>query len=185
MGRTSKSIRVIITGGTIDKNYNATTQRNEFMTISHVPEMLAIGGAKELCVVKLLMLRDSQSITAKDRQLIVEACIASPQKAIVITHGTDTMSITAAALAEQHLNKRIVLTGAMRPFRMGSSDGLFNLGSAIASVQALPVGVYVVMNGRIFAWNDVIKDTLQEPHAFITMEEYRARHPDALSINPS
>ncbi len=104
------------------------------------------------------MMIDSLDMTAQDRELIVHQCIQCEEDKIIITHGTDTMAITAKVLAENIKNKTIVLTGAMIPIKFGSSDGLFNLGSALAFVQSLPPGVYVAMNGRYFNWNNVRKN---------------------------
>jgi len=101
---------------------------------------------------------DSLEMTAEDRELIVQQCISCPEEKIIITHGTDTMTETARVIANRIQNKTIVLTGAMIPIKFGSSDGLFNLGSALAFAQSLPAGVYVAMNGRCFNWNNVRKN---------------------------
>ena len=101
---------------------------------------------------------DSLEMTAEDRELIVHQCNQCEEDQIVITHGTDTMSETAKVLAKKVKNKTIVLFGAMIPIKFGSSDGLFNLGSALAFVQTLPAGVYVAMNGRYFHWDNVRKN---------------------------
>ena len=108
--------------------------------------------------VQTIMMKDSLHMTAADRRRILAACRRAPEKRIVITHGTDTMAETAAVLGRGLANKTVVLTGAMRPYRFGSSDGLFNLGSAISFAQILPSGVYISMNGRLFPWDDVRKD---------------------------
>ncbi|MDX5321436.1 MAG: asparaginase, partial [Bacteroidota bacterium] len=108
--------------------------------------------------VRTLMMIDSLEITDVDRNIIVESCTRSSEDKIIITHGTDTMCETASQLAKANLNKTIVLTGAMIPIRFGSSDGLFNLGSALAYVQTLPPGVYIAMNGRYFNWDNVRKN---------------------------
>ena len=97
-------------------------------------------------------------MTDADRNLILENCKAVDESQIVITHGTDTMTITAKVLASANLGKTIVLTGAMIPYKFGSSDGLFNFGGALAFVQALGPGVYIAMNGRVFDWDKVIKN---------------------------
>ena len=104
------------------------------------------------------MMIDSLEMTDEDRSLIAHQCTQCEEDKIVITHGTDTMSETARLLAEKIKNKTIVLTGAMIPIKFGSSDGLFNLGSALAFAQTLPSGVYVAMNGRYFNWNNVRKN---------------------------
>ncbi|MBA3834233.1 MAG: asparaginase, partial [Chthoniobacterales bacterium] len=85
-------------------------------------------------------------------------CLQSEENQIVITHGTDTMAETAAALARAVTGKTVVLTGAMIPYAFGSSDGLFNLGSALSFVQVLSAGVYIAMNGKCFPWNRVRKN---------------------------
>lgn len=151
------SIRIFITGGTFDKEYNELTGQLYFKD-SHLPEMLDLGRNLVPVEVRTLMMVDSLEMSAEDRNLIAEHCLKSPDKKIVITHGTDTMAETARMLAERNMNKTIVLTGAMVPYKFGSSDGLFNLGSALAFVQSLPEGVYVVMNGRYFDARNVRKN---------------------------
>jgi L-asparaginase len=108
--------------------------------------------------VRTLMMIDSLNMTEEDRALIVHQCIAATENKIVITHGTDTMAVTAAVLAKAVPGKTIVLTGAMIPYKFGSSDGFFNLGSALAFAQILPQGVYIAMNGRYFNWDNVRKN---------------------------
>lgn len=151
------NIRIFITGGTFDKEYNELTGQL-FFKDSHLPEMLELGRNQLPVEIRTLMMVDSLEMTDDDRELIAEHCIKSPEDRIIITHGTDTMSETARVLAERVKNKTIVLTGAMIPYKFGSSDGLFNLGSAMAFVQTLPHGVYVVMNGRYFNANNVRKN---------------------------
>jgi L-asparaginase len=104
------------------------------------------------------MMMDSLDMNEQDRQTIAKACMDVSEKKILITHGTDTMPETAALLAGLIKDKTIVLTGAMVPYKFGSSDGLFNLGSALAFVQTLPPGVYVAMNGKIFEAENVRKN---------------------------
>lgn len=142
-------IRVLITGGTFDKEYDEIGGKL-FFKDSHLPEMLALGRCKLNLEVRTLMMVDSLEMSEADRDIICEQCKASPEKRIVITHGTDTMEATARMLADKVDGKTIVLTGAMIPYKFGSSDGLFNLGSALAFVQTLQPGVYVAMNGRYF-----------------------------------
>jgi L-asparaginase len=151
------TIRVFITGGTFDKEYNELTGQLYFQD-SHLPEMLKLGRARLPLEVRTLMMVDSLDMTADDRELIAEHCRAAPEHRIVITHGTDTMAETARAIAASVQGKTIVLTGAMVPYKFGSSDGMFNLGSAIAFVQTLPPGVYVAMNGRAFPADRVRKN---------------------------
>ncbi|MCX7935088.1 MAG: asparaginase [Planctomycetota bacterium] len=151
------AIRLFATGGTFDKEYHEISGELYFRE-THVPAMLALGRCRLDIRVETLMLKDSLHLTAEDRRLICQRCAAAEERRIVITHGTDTMVETAAAIAAARLAKTIVLTGAMVPYTFGSSDGLFNLGSAIAFVQTLAPGVYLAMNGRYFPWNNVRKD---------------------------
>jgi L-asparaginase len=153
-------IRILATGGTFDKEYNELNG-TLFFKETHVPEMLRLGRSKVEVTVETLMMVDSLDMSPADRERIVVACREAPESRIVITHGTDTMVDTARAIATSDVaptGKTIVLTGAMVPYAFGSSDGLFNLGSALSFVQALPPGVYVSMNGRCFAWDAVVKD---------------------------
>lgn len=151
------SIRIFITGGTFDKEYNELTGQLYFND-SHLPEMLDLGRNLVPLDIRTLMMVDSLEMSDEDRQLIAEHCRKSKEDKIIITHGTDTMADTAALLATSTSGKTIVITGAMIPYKFGSSDGLFNLGSALAFVQTLPHGVYVVMNGRYFTANNVRKN---------------------------
>ena len=150
-------IRVFVTGGTFDKEYDELHGTLDFRE-THVPEMLRLGRSRVEVEVTTLMMKDSLHITPADRALIVDSCMTCAEHCIVVTHGTDTMVETARALAEQQSGRTIVLTGAMIPYAFGSSDGLFNLGSALSFVQVLPPGVYIAMNGRWFPWNDVRKN---------------------------
>jgi L-asparaginase len=144
------SIRILITGGTFDKKYDEINGRL-FFKDSHVPEMLKLGRCRVDVELRTLMMIDSQDMTEVDRELIVRQCRDVPETRIVITHGTDTMADTARSLAAAGIaGKTIVLTGALVPYKFGSSDGLFNLGSALAFAQSLPPGVFVAMNGRCF-----------------------------------
>jgi L-asparaginase len=150
-------IRIFITGGTFDKEYDELTGRLYFKD-SHVAEMLKLGRCNLTAEIRTLMMIDSLEMTDADRNLILEQCRNAPESRIVITHGTDTMAITAQKLAGSIQDKTIVLTGAMVPYKFGSSDGLFNLGSALAFAQTLPPGVYVAMNGRFFPAGRVRKN---------------------------
>ena len=150
-------IRVFVTGGTFDKTYDEIEGTLAFGD-THLPEMLRLGRCHVDVTVRTLMMIDSLSMTAEDRAIIVRNCLTCEESRIVVTHGTDTMVETAAALAAGVTGKTIVLTGAMVPYAVGSSDGLFNLGSALSFAQTLPAGVYVAMNGRHFAWNRVRKN---------------------------
>ena len=151
-------IRIFVTGGTFDKTYDEISGRLSFGD-THLPEMLRLGRARLDLSTRTLMMIDSLEMTSADRDLIVRNCAQCEESCIVITHGTDTMATTAAALARGVTGKTIVLTGAMIPYAFGSSDGLFNLGSALSFVQVLPPGVYIAMNGRHFAWDRVRKNT--------------------------
>ena len=150
-------IRIFITGGTFDKAYNELSGELYFQD-SHLPEMLKLGRCKLDVEIRTLMMIDSLQMTDDDRQIVLGHCRKVPESRIVITHGTDTMVRTAEVLGRGIADKTIVLTGAMIPYKFGSSDGLFNLGSALAFAQTLPAGVYVAMNGRHFAWNRVRKN---------------------------
>jgi len=153
-----KPIRVLVTGGTFDKEYDELTGRLYFRD-THLDEMLRRGRSRLDLAVETVMMIDSLEMDDKGRAQIVARCRAAAESAIVITHGTDTMVETARALAEAGLaGKTVVLTGAMVPYAFGSSDGLFNLGSALSFVQVLPPGVYVAMNGRHFPWDAVRKN---------------------------
>jgi L-asparaginase len=151
------AIKVLITGGTFDKEYDELTGKLYFKE-THLPEILKMGRSNLVVDVTTLMMIDSLEMTDADRQEIVRQCSGCSEKKVVITHGTDTMEVTAKVLGEANLDKTIVLTGAMIPYKFGSSDGLFNMGAALAFVQTLPKGVYVVMNGRHFLWNNVRKN---------------------------
>jgi len=142
-------IRILITGGTFDKEYDEISGRLYFKD-SHLPEMLKLGRCSLPVEIRTLMMIDSLEMTEADREIILEQCRRAPENSIVITHGTDTMVETARMLARSIQDKTIVLTGAMIPYKFGSSDGLFNLGSAMAFVQSLPPGVYIAMDGRYF-----------------------------------
>jgi L-asparaginase len=154
---TSPPIRLFVTGGTFDKEYDEIHGTLEFGD-THLPQMLEMGRCRLDVNVRTLMMVDSLEMTESDREMIARNCLDVPEDRIVITHGTDTMVETAAVLAHKVPAKTIVLTGAMIPIAFGSSDGLFNLGGALTAVQALPPGVYVAMNGRIFPWDDVRKN---------------------------
>ena len=151
------AIRIFITGGTFDKEYNELNGQLYFKD-THLSDLLELGRSKAPVEIRTLMMVDSLEMTDEDRELIAYQCNQSNEDKIVITHGTDTMSETAKILAQKVKDKTIVLTGAMIPIKFGSSDGLFNLGSALAFVQTLPPGVYVVMNGRYFNWDNVRKN---------------------------
>ena len=156
-------IRIFVTGGTFDKTYDEIKGELSFAD-THLPEMLRLGRSRADVDVRTLMMIDSLDMTEADRASIVAACRDAADPQILITHGTDTMVDTARALGEacraglSGPPKTIVLTGAMVPYAFGSSDGLFNLGSALSFVQVLPPGVYIAMNGRCFLWDRVRKN---------------------------
>lgn len=150
-------IRILVTGGTFDKDYNELTGQL-FFKETHIAEMLRLGRSRVKVSIQTVMMVDSLEMSAADRALIVQNCVQANEKKIVITHGTDTMTDTAAAVAAAVADKTVVLTGAMIPYAFGSSDGLFNLGSALSFVQALPHGVYIAMNGKCFPWNRARKN---------------------------
>jgi len=151
------AIRIFITGGTFDKEYNELNGQL-FFKDTHLHEMLKLGRCRVDLDIRTLMMIDSLEMTNDDRELIAQQCLKSNEDRIVLTHGTDTMVETAKVLAASVTNKTIVITGAMIPYKFGSSDGLFNLGSALAFVQTLPAGVYVAMNGKYFNWDNVKKN---------------------------
>jgi len=154
---TLEPIRIFVTGGTFDKEYNELNG-TLFFQDTHLPEMLRLGRCLLDLELRTLMMIDSLEMTADDREIVRQHCAGARESRIVITHGTDTMVETAAHLAAHVTGKTIVLTGAMVPYKFGSSDGLFNLGSALAFVQTLPSGVYIAMNGRCFPWDRVRKN---------------------------
>ena len=151
------AIRILVTGGTFDKEYNERTGQL-FFKDTHIAEMLRLGRSRVQTTIRTVMMIDSLEMTETDRALIVQNCLQSDENRIVITHGTDTMAETAAAIAQAVSGKTVVLTGAMIPYAFGSSDGLFNLGSALSFVQVLPPGVYISMNGKCFPWDRVRKN---------------------------
>lgn len=150
-------IRILVTGGTFDKEYDERTG-TLFFKDSHLAEMLRLGRSRVEVSIRTVMMVDSLEMTNADRELIVQNCLQAPEERLVVTHGTDTMAETAAAIARVVPAKTVVLTGAMIPYAFGSSDGLFNLGSALSFVQVLPAGVYIAMNGKCFAWDRVRKN---------------------------
>jgi L-asparaginase len=156
---TPTKILVLATGGTFDKEYDELRGTLDFRR-THLPQMLALGRCRLEVEVETVRLMDSLDLTDADREAIAERCREAAAEHVVVTHGTDTMVETAAAVAAAigGSGKTVVFTGAMIPFAFGSSDGLFNLGSALSFVQALGPGVYIAMNGRWFPWNDCRKN---------------------------
>ena len=150
-------IRIFVTGGTFDKEYDELTGEL-FFKKTHLREMLELGRSKIDFNISTLMMKDSLEMDDNDRAFIVDNCSKATENSIIITHGTDTMVCTAKLIARQEMDKTIVLTGAMIPYKFGSSDGLFNLGAAIGYVQSLSKGVYVSMNGKCFHHDKVEKN---------------------------
>ena len=151
------TIQVFATGGTFDKEYDELSGML-FFKETHLAEMFQCGRC--LCdhSIETLMMVDSLDMNDSHRERIYKACVACASERIIITHGTDSMEVTARYLGERMTDKTIVLTGAMVPYKFGSSDGLFNLGSAVAFVEVLPHGVYIAMNGMVFVWDNVKKN---------------------------
>jgi len=150
-------IKILITGGTFDKEYKESTGELIFKN-THVSKMLKLGRSRVDVKIRTLMMIDSLEMTDYHRSIVLEKCQNSQEDKIVIVHGTDTMTETAKFLGQKIKNKTTVLTGAMIPYAFGSSDGLFNLGSALAFVQTLPHGVYIAMNGKYFCFDNVRKN---------------------------
>ena len=150
-------IKIFVTGGTFDKEYNELNGELYFKE-THLHEMLELGRSQLRVDIETIMMKDSLEMSKNNRNAIVQKCLESDENQILITHGTDTMVETAKLLAEKITTKTIVLTGAMIPYKFGSSDGLFNLGSALSFLQSLPKGIYIAMNGNIFNWNNVKKN---------------------------
>ena len=151
------TIRVLITGGTIDKEYNPVTGELTFAK-SHLTNMLNQVRCKVKVFLEEVMLKDSLQMRNEDREEILRKCIDCPENRIIITHGTDTMVETAGVLGKSLKGKTVVLVGALIPYAFGASDALFNLGCAFSAAQTLPGGVYITMNGKIFSWGHVRKN---------------------------
>ncbi|GAA0406503.1 asparaginase domain-containing protein [Cocleimonas flava] len=152
------SIKLLLTGGTIDKTYNESNGELHFVE-THIPEILELGRNRSDIDIQQLLLKDSLDMTASDRQSIADACTNAKQDQILITHGTDTIVDSGKSIAALGLeNKTIVLIGAMIPYVFKHSDAVFNLGFALGALQALQPGVYITMNGKIFNWDNVIKN---------------------------
>jgi L-asparaginase len=155
-----ESIRVIVTGGTFDKHYDEIKGELTFVD-THLPEILKRARVSIPVQVELNQLIDSLYMQDENRRSVLEACARAAERRIIITHGTDTMAETARLIGTAKLDKTIVLTGAMIPYKILDSDALFNFGTAFSAVQLLPSGVYIAMNGRIFDWDKVHKNKAQ------------------------
>lgn len=151
------TIKILVTGGTFDKEYMELSGELIFKN-THVHEMLKLARCRIDIKIRTLMMIDSLDLTEYHRNIILEKCKNSKEDKIIITHGTDTMAQTAQFIGSHIKDKTIVLSGALIPYAFGSSDGLFNLGSALSFVQSLPKGVYIAMNGRYFSYNNVRKN---------------------------
>jgi len=151
------AIRIFLTGGTFDKEYNEL-DGTLFFKETHLPEILNLGRNRVPVEMRTLMMIDSLQMTDLDRDTIVHNVSRCEDEKIIITHGTDTMVTTAQAIAKEVTNKTVVLVGAMIPYKFGSSDGLFNMGAALAFVQTLPKGVFIAMNGRYFTYDNCVKN---------------------------
>ena len=149
--------RIIVTGGTFDKQYDAIKGELTF-TRTHLPAMLEQARVRLPLATDIRLLIDSLQMTDAHRQEVLKACRESPERSIVVVHGTDTMVQTARVVGEAQLAKTIVFTGAMVPYSVQGSDAPFNLGFALAAALTLPPNAYVAMNARIFPWDDVEKD---------------------------
>jgi L-asparaginase len=154
---TSKSIRIIVTGGTFDKAYDEIKGELTFK-VSNLPEILKLARVTVPVAIEQNQLIDSLQMQDENRHSVLDACARAVEERIVVTHGTDTMAETACLIGPAGLAKTIVITGAMVPYQVQGSDALFNFGTAFAAVQLLPIGVYISMSGRIFAWDRVRKD---------------------------
>jgi len=157
MSRRDPPVRIIVTGGTFDKQYDAIKGELTFKQ-THLPAILEQARVKVPVEIEINQLIDSLNMTDEHRQSVLAACRAAPERSIVVVHGTDTMAETAQVVGQAALGKTVVFTGAMIPYSVQGSDALFNLGFALAMAQALPHGAYVAMNGRVFPWDDVRKD---------------------------
>ena len=151
------TIKIFLTGGTFDKEYNEINGQL-FFKDTHLPEMLRLGRNRVPVDIRTLMMIDSSDMTEADRESIAQNVLKTGTNKIIITHGTDTMVETAQVIAKKVKDKTIVIVGAMIPYKFGSSDGLFNFGAALAFVQTLPVGVYIVMNGQFFTHDNCRKN---------------------------
>ncbi|HSV57136.1 MAG TPA: asparaginase domain-containing protein [Magnetospirillaceae bacterium] len=154
------SIRIIITGGTFDKHYDAIHGEFTFKD-TNLPEILRQIRSTVPVELEINQLIDSIQMQEENRQRVLAACRRAPESRIIVTHGTDTMAVTARLLGEAGIDKTIVLTGAMVPYKMTDSDALFNLGTAFSAVQLEPAGVWIAMNGRIFSWDRVRKNRVK------------------------
>ena len=154
------SIRIVVTGGTLDKVHDPISESLTFADCSHVPDMLTDCRADDIVVEKLMMI-DSLEMTEVNQQGVAEAIKRAAEKRIVITHGTSRMAETAeflSKIADDFADKVIVITGAMKPYSFFPSEPSFNLGGAVVAARTVPAGIYIVMNGRLFTSGNVKKN---------------------------
>lgn len=151
------TLRILATGGTFDKRYDPIKGTLTFSG-SLLPQIIARSRITLPHILEELPLLDSLDMQDADRQRVLQACQHAHEPAIVIIHGTDTMRETAEVLGTAKIDKTIVITGAMIPYEIANSDALYNFGFACGVAQTLAHGVYITMNGQIFAWNAVQKN---------------------------
>jgi L-asparaginase len=149
--------RIIVTGGTFDKHYDAIKGELTFKA-THLPAILEQARVKVPVEIEINQLIDSLHMTDEHRERVLGACRAATESSLVVVHGTDTMAETARVVGLAELGKTVVFTGAMIPYSVQGSDALFNLGFALALARTLPAGAYVAMNARVFRWDNVRKD---------------------------
>jgi L-asparaginase len=155
------SLRILITGGTFDKHYDAIRGELTFSE-SHLPAMLRQARITLPIVTEVCLLKDSLQMNEEDREKVLQACRSAPERQVVVVHGTDTMATTAQVVGRAGLrDKTIVFTGAMIPFSVSGSDALFNLGCAVTACQLMPPEVYVTMNGKVWRWDGVRKNRIE------------------------
>ena len=152
-----KYIKIFATGGTFDKEFNEINGELYFNE-THIYDLLKLGRSQLDVKIETLMMIDSLKMTKEDRKFIINKCQKEKTDKIIIMHGTDTMVDTAQLIAAIIEDKTIILTGAMIPIKFGSSDGLFNLGSALSFIQVINPGIYITMNGRYFKYDNVYKN---------------------------
>ena len=152
-------VRVFSTGGTIDSSPDYDPSKKSVFQGTYLPKMFAKARMSVEPTIEPLMQKDSADLTEEDRQLMYDHCVQSPDDRMLITHGTDTIAETAGYLGSKGVGgKTVVLVGSFVPLSQEDSDGDFNLGYAWAAAQFLPSGVWVAMNGQIFAWDNVRKN---------------------------
>ncbi|MCP4646225.1 MAG: asparaginase [bacterium] len=152
------AVKIFVTGGTIDDlEYDSEGKEpaNQESSISQLLKNMRVALDTS---VDVLMFKDSKFISDDDRELIAKKCEECKEDEVVITHGTWTMPLTAKYLGKKGVDKTIVLVGSAIPANKEGSDAMFNLGAALTTVQMLPAGVYITMNGKVFSWDNVRKN---------------------------